>query len=259
MSAEPEPSMSVQAAPHAAIVTALVVALVWVAVAVRVIAPHNEMSAVPRTTRLPIDSLPERPVMQLAFARSQADIDAILDTAHDPERRNIASVRAGNLLDSLAPVPAYSLLLIALTLLIARASGELASGIFGAGVLLTVALALADLGENVGIAAALTSAERDEPMTSLARQFMVASAFAKWTLLGTIALGIGVVTWLQEAKWHRWLSTVCLVLGIWILATGGRHFVGILPVVAATGAHSSTTASIAVTTTRSSSSAPVAS
>ena len=75
MTAEPEHPILFSWISDTAILTTVIVAFVWVvAVAIFAIEPHNKMPD--RTTNvLPIRSLPHRPVMQLAFARSQADIE----------------------------------------------------------------------------------------------------------------------------------------------------------------------------------------
>ena len=90
------------------------------------------------------------------------------------------------------------MLLIALTLLIARGSDDEAWWLFRAGVVLVMVLALADLAENFGIARVLDAANDGGPAATWARVLMVASAFVKWTALGLIGLGLGVVTSLQQ-------------------------------------------------------------
>ena len=230
MTTESGPPMLFPRIPEAAVVTTVVIALVWVmAVAIVAIGPHNEMPA--RTTKvLPIPSLPQRPVMQLAFARNQTDIDAVLETTKASKTANIEDVRTGNTRDSLFLVPGYTVLLIALTLLIARGSDDEAWWLFRAGVVLVIVLACADLTENFGIARVLTSAEKNEDAVTWVRALMVASAFVKWTVLGLIGVGLGMVTSLQQQTQRRWLTAPLLIAGVWMLATVGRHVVGLLPV-----------------------------
>jgi len=233
MTTEPEPVTLFPRIPHAAVVTTIAVALVWVFAVGSVISRHNRMPA--RTRDLPIPSLPQRPVMQLAFARSQADVNAILElkeqsVTKEATEANIKSVTRGNELDSWYLVPGYVVLLVALTLLIARGSDDEAWWLFRAGVVLVLVLALADLAENFGIARVLTFAGKNEDAATWARLLMVASAFVKWTALGLIGLGLGVVTSLQQQTRRPWLTALLLIAGVWMLATVGRHVVGLLPV-----------------------------
>jgi hypothetical protein len=225
---------------------------VWVlAVGIFLIGPYNTMPD--RTTdALPIPSLPPRPVMQLAFARSQADIDAVLEVTKTSKDANIKAVRTGNTRDSQFLVPGYVVLLIALTLFVVRGSDNEAWWLFRAGVVLVAVLALSDLAENFGIARVLSSAEACkpenacDPAATWIRILMVASAFVKWTALGLIGLGLGVVTSLQQRPRRGWLTPLLIVFGVWWLATVSRHVIGLLPD-AATAAHSGRSASMTST------------
>ena len=232
--------------PLAAMVTALVVGVVWVIAGVAILAPHNAVKGIARTVPLPIETLPNRPVLQWARARSQDDIDTVLDRAHDSGKHNITDVRTGNILDTMLFVPGYSFFFIACIALIARSSGRAATFVFGAGLVLTVALAVADFAENQGIALALEAAERGQAMSEMARQTMVAASLAKWTLLGIMFLFLGAATALQERLWRRWVPPVLFALGIWQLAVITRHVVTLLPG-ASVVAHSGRSASITST------------
>lgn len=213
----------------AAMVTALIVGTVWVMAGAAILAPYSAVEGIVRTVPLPIDTLPKRPVVQLALARNQDDIDIVLDRAHDSGRLNIRDVRTGNILDTMLFVPGYSLFFIACIALIARSSGRAATFVFSAGVVLTVALAVADLAENQGIALVLEAAERGQAMSEMARQTMVAASLGKWTLLGLMFLFLGAATALQEGLWRRWVPPLLFVLGIWQLAIITRHVVTLLP------------------------------
>jgi len=230
MTTDIRPPMLFPRIPDRAVVTTVVVALVFVlAVAIFAIGPHNKMPS--RTTKaLPIPSLPQRPVMQLAFSWHQADVNAVLEVDKASKDANIKDVTIGNRFDSLFLVPGYTLLLIALTLLIARGSDDEAWWLFRAGVVMVILLAVADLAENFGIARVLTSAANNQDAATWVRFVMVASAFLKWTALGLIGVGLGVVTSLQQQTRRRWLTALLLIVGVWILATVGRHVVGLLPV-----------------------------
>ncbi len=67
--------------------------------------------------------------------------------------------------------------------------------------------------------------------TTWVRRVMVVSAFVKWTTLGLIGLGLGVVTSLQQRPRRRWLTPLLIVFGVWQLATVSRHVIGLLPAV----------------------------
>jgi hypothetical protein len=252
MNGHSAPSISLHAAPDAAVVTAIVVATIVVAVGVVSIAPHNQMKGIARTSPLPIATLPKGPVMQLAFARNQHDIATILHVGEQTQQDAIKAVATGNFRDTVVLVPGYTLLLIALTLLIARASGPAGMSVFGAGLVLTMALALADFAENYGIATALSAAQHGHPMSDAARRVMVAAAFSKWTLLTLIGIGLGVASALHHRKWGRRLvAPLLLAASIVMLATVARHGVTLLPVVpvapAAAPSHSGRSASMTST------------
>jgi hypothetical protein len=228
------PSLSLHAAPDAAITTMIVVTAVWVAVAVVWIAPHSQMKGITRTSSLPMATLPEQPVVQLAFARHQDDINTVLLAGEDGHQQAVAHIAAGNLLDTMVLVPGYTLLLIALSLLIARASGPAAMTVFGAGLLLATALAIADLTENYGIATALSAVQHGQVMTDAARRIMVAAAFVKWTLMALIGIGLGVAAALHHRTWgRRYVAPVLLAVSMVMLARVARHGVTLLPVMQA--------------------------
>ncbi len=225
------PQLSLHAAPNAAIATMIVVAAVVVGVALVSIAPYNQMKGITRVSPLPIATLPEHPVMQLAFARHQADINAVLLVGENRQQAAIALLATGNLLDTMVLVPGYTLLLIALSLVIARASGPAAMTVFGAGLLLTIALAIVDLTENYGIATALSAAQHGQVMTDAARRVMVGAAFAKWTLVALIGIGLGVASALHHRTWgRRFVAPLLLAVSMVMLARVARHGVTLLPV-----------------------------
>jgi hypothetical protein len=103
--------------------------------------------------------------------------------------------------------------------------------IFGAGLLVTITLAIADFTENYGIAAALTAAQHGQAMSDTARRVMVAAAFAKWTLLSLIGIGLGVSAALHHRVWgRRVVAPLLLAVSIMLLARVARHGVTLLPV-----------------------------
>jgi hypothetical protein len=225
MTSETKPAIPLRAVPDAVVVTAVLVATVWVVVGTRIITPYNQMEGLGRVTALPIQSLPARPVMHLTFARSQADVSAVLDVGNDREQLKIKAVDTGNWLDSVALVPGYTLLLIALTLLIARGSRYIGPGLFQAGVVFAISIALADLAENYGIMRVLSATGDAEPVSAWVLRLMVASAALKWMLLGLVGIGLGVVASLQEQTWRRRLSLLLLATGLLTLAPIWRHAV----------------------------------
>ena len=190
-----------------------------------IIAPYNQLKDTGRKPVLPIQSLPQRPVMQLAFARHQADVNAVLDVGHDPDKLKIKAIETGNWLDSVALVPGYTLLLVALTLLIARGSRYIGAGLFHAGVVFATTIALADLAENYGIMRVLIATGNAESVSAWVIRLMGASAALKWLLLGLLGIGLGVVASLQEQRWRRWLSLLLLATGLLTLAPIWRHAV----------------------------------
>jgi hypothetical protein len=61
---------------------------------------------------------------------------------------------------------------------------------------------------------------------------MVAAAFAKWTLLAPIGIGLGVAVALHHRKWRRRVvAPLLLAVGIVLLGRVARHGVTLLPVV----------------------------
>jgi hypothetical protein len=206
------------------------------------------MNGIVRTTPLPIHTLPERPVVQLAFARDQHDIDDILHAGKNAQHAATDAVAAGNVLDTIVLVPGYTLLLIALTLSIARACGPSGMTVFGVGLILTIALALADLTENYGLSTALSAVQHGQPMSAAARRVMVAASLTKWTLVALTASGLGGAAALHPRKWgRRFVSPVLLGLSVLMLAILTRHAVTLLPVLPPVAAHSGRSASITST------------
>src|SRR5688572_332398 len=232
MTGQSPASMSLHDAPDAAVATAIAVAVVCVTVAMVSIAPHNQMKGIARTSPLPIATLPQRPVMQLAFARNQDDINTVLHVGENTQQDAIKAVAIGNIRDTVLLVPGYTLLLMALTLLIARASGPAGMTVFGAGIILALALAIADLAENYGIATAVDTARHGQAMSDAARRVMVAAAFTKWTLLALIGISLSVAVALHRRKWgRRVVAPLLLAVSIVLLARVARHGVTLLPVV----------------------------
>jgi hypothetical protein len=237
--------------PDRRLVAVVLVTLVWtLGIALFAIGPHNRMPSRAAKT-LPIDSLPNRPVMHLALARNQADIEAVLETANTSTKdKNIDSVRTGNNRDSLLLVPGYTLLFLSLSLLIARRTRTVGAWLFRISVAAALALAVADWVENYAIARVLSSATGGEAVSAFVRIPMVLSAFAKWTILGLLAIGLGMVAALQEwekERNRRALSILLLLLGLATLATIGRHAVSLLPVQYASPYHSGRSASMTST------------
>lgn len=208
--------------PAWVVVAALLASAVWSGFAMSQIGPYNRMKA--RTTGLPIHSLPPRPVLQIEFARGPEDVESVLEVGHPSEEANIADMRAGNELDSTRLIPGYTLLLVALTLLIARGNRSTGVRLFRACVTVAIVIAVADFTENYGIARLLDALAAGTAITTGAVRLVAIPAFVKWTFLGLIGVALGVVTRLQES-WRRWLSPVLLAGGVWTLATVWRHLV----------------------------------
>ena len=142
--------------------------------------------------------------MQFAFARSQADINAVLHVDEKSKDANIAAVRAGNIRDSLLFVPGYTLLLIALTLLIARESDTKRGGCL-VQVWCWRSPSRSPIWPRTTASRGSSPRRRRTGCATWIRRVMVASAFAKWTLLGLIGIGLGVVMSLQQRTRRRWL------------------------------------------------------
>jgi hypothetical protein len=199
-----------------------VLAAIWLtSVVASSIEPFNKMSA--RTTRLPIDSLPRKPVLQLEFARGSADVETILEVGRDTQARNVSDVRKGNELDSWRLIPSYTLLFILLTLLIAQGTQRIGLRMFLVGVAVAVIIAGFDWRENSGITQLLDS-PANASITSEAAARVAQSAFIKWVLIGTFFLALGVAAYLQQT-WRRFLGSVLFLAGIWVLAPIWRHAV----------------------------------
>jgi hypothetical protein len=199
-----------------------VLAAIWLtSVVASSIEPFNRMSA--RTTRLPIDSLPRKPVLQLEFARGSADVETILEVGRDTQARNVSDVRKGNELDSWRLIPSYTLLFILLTLLVAQGTKRIGLRMFLVGVAVAVIIAGFDWRENSGITQLLNS-PANASITSEAAARVAQSAFIKWVLIGTFFLALGVAAYLQQT-WRRFLGSVLFLAGIWVLAPIWRHAV----------------------------------
>lgn len=185
------------------------------------IEPFNTMPA--RTTRLPIDSLPQKPILQLEFARGSADVEAILEVGRDTQARNVSDARRGNELDSWRLIPSYTLLFILLTLLIAQGSQRIGRQVLVVGLAVALIIAGFDWRENAGITQLLDS-PADPSITSEAAARVAQSALIKWVLIGFFFIGLGVAAFLQQT-WRRFLMPVLFLAGIWVLAPVWRHLV----------------------------------
>lgn len=168
----------------------------------------------------PIGSLPRRPVLQIELARSPSDVKAILEWGEPTHAENVEHVREGIQLDSWRLVPAYTVLFIALTLLIVRRSGQ-ARMLLLAGAVLAVAVAVADWSENRGVSRALDLIPTGG-LTEAHTAGIAARALWKWLLLGVLTAFLGIVAWLQDG-WRRALSPMLLALSASIVIPVGRH------------------------------------
>jgi hypothetical protein len=204
-----------------AVVVAVPLAI-WLTFAVGAsIEPYNEMRA--RTTRLPIESLPRKPVLQLEFARGSADVEAILEVGRGTQAQNVSDVRRGNELDSWRLIPSYTLLFVLISLLIGQGSERIGVRVFLVGAVVSLIIAGFDWRENAGISQLLDSPS-DQSITSEAAARVAQSAFIKWVLIGIFFLGLGVAAYLQQT-WRRFLAPVLLLVGVWVLAPVWRHVV----------------------------------
>lgn len=204
-------------------IVCVIATVAWCAYATSAIAPFNAMPSRTGNVRLPISSLPMLPVMQLEFARGAEDVKAILEVGRASESKNVNDVREGNELDSWYLIPGYTLLLIALSLLVAQDGRHVSVGLFMIGVTVALAIAAADFTENYGIGQIL-DAPADAVLANQTAPLVSAAAFVKWTLLGLLLIYLAVVASLPQ-NWRRWLSPVLLIAGILLLAVVGRHAV----------------------------------
>jgi hypothetical protein len=203
-------------------VAAAVPLAIWLTVAVG--ASIDRFNAMPaRTTRLPIESLPRKPVLQLEFARGSADVETILEVGRDTQARNVADVRRGNELDTWRLIPSYTLLFMLIALLIGQGSQRIGMRVFLVGAVVALIIAGFNWRENAGISRLLDS-PADQSVTSEAAARVAQSAFIKWVLIGIFFLGLGVAAYLQQT-WRRFLAPVLLLVGVWVLAPVWRHVV----------------------------------
>lgn len=195
---------------------------IWLTLAVGAsIEPFNEMPK--RTTRLPIESLPRKPVLQLEFARGSADVETILEVGRETQARNVSDVRRGNELDTWRLIPSYTLLFILLSLLVGQGSQRIGLRVFLAGAAVALIIAGFDWRENSGITRLLDS-PADPSITSEAAARVAHSAFFKWVLIGFFFIALGVAAYLQQT-WRRFLAPVLFLAGVWVLAPIWRHAV----------------------------------
>jgi len=146
--------------------------------------------------------LPDKPVLQLELGRTDAGISQILVTALDKKQTdaNIKNARAGNNLDTFIFIPAYSLVLVSIGLLLYRTIIWRTLAL--ATVFAVPIVSCSDWTENLGIAQTLHHLESDASVHHGDALRIADPSTVKWTLLLLIlcvysvhALRIGRIGW----------------------------------------------------------------
>lgn len=181
-------------------------------IAVIALGGYNRLPGRDAAVPLPMKSLGSRPVLQLELARGDADVAAILATRDDAARtRLVQNLRNGTWLDSLYLIPAYTLLLAALALLIQRGGKITSRKIFITTLWAIAAIALCDALENWGIAHVASLLDHNEPLTGVAWR-IASPALVKWILLAVVLTVLGALA-LMHSGWRLVAGALLSVAG----------------------------------------------
>lgn len=171
--------------------------------------PHNALPG-RGTAALPIDSLPERPILQVELARDAADLRAILDVGD--RAANIEDARAGNAIDSWLFIPGYAGLLAVIGLALHGSSSPRWKPLILAAIVLAAVAAGADWRENVGIERALDHFEHGRAFQDGDALSIRGPSIVKWLLLVVVLAGYGAAA-LAERPWWRQATGLVLLAG----------------------------------------------
>jgi hypothetical protein len=176
------------------------------------IGPRNKLPSRPSDVRLPIETLSgEKPILQLELARNAEDIKAILEPGD--KQQNIADARAGNWYDMFPLIPAYTLQLLGLALLVSRALPKHGSWIFRLAVVLILVIAAADYLEDIGINRVLNLMASGTSVSDF--DALSTPSIIKWLLLAVVLWGLGLASFWGPSKGYYVLAVLLLASGSW--------------------------------------------
>jgi len=204
-------------------VIVLVVCFVAAALASAKLSSYNRLTG-RGGAPLPIAGLGDRPILHLELPRSEDDLRAVL--SRGDRAKNLRDARAGNRIDSLFFVPAYTALLVVVGLLLQRGAVPRVNALLMIAVLIVPVVAACDWAENAGITRTLDHFEQGGgPQPGDAARIAYPS-LAKWWLLTLVLLIDGVAGVIAGPLWRRGLSVLLLIAGGGLAFIIARYAVG---------------------------------
>jgi hypothetical protein len=188
--------------------------LVCTAIGATVLAPFNALKG-RACAKLPMQSLGDRPIIQVELARNEDDLRAIFrppGIAEENFKQTIRDARTGNKIDSLLFIPGYAGFLLTLGVLLARSEPRYARTLFLLAVIAVPLAALCDELENRGIEKTLQHFESArEPEAGDADRIAIPS-IVKWVLLTLVLPAYGAIAIRSPQLWERFLLGAILLL-----------------------------------------------
>jgi hypothetical protein len=197
--------------PTRALVIASILLFAAAVIGTMLIGPYNRLSG-RGEAKLPMNSLGDRPILQVELARSEDDIRAVLITGDS--RANLHDATIGNRLDTFLFIPAYAGFLFTIGVLLTRADPRRASLLSLLALVVVPIIALGDWTENYGIAGTIDHiAQTGAPQAGDALRISSPS-LVKWTLLALTLLAYGGIALRISKAWSIPLGILLLGVGL---------------------------------------------
>jgi uncharacterized membrane protein len=210
---------------HTALSATAWTALILSFIGYRLIDPHNRLPSRLTSADLPIKSLPPKPILQIELGRTEQGLEQILNppgTSPDSLLSNLQHARRGNTLDTFLFIPSYTIFLMSLGILLARAS---ASKLILLAALIAVPMAaLCDWTENAGISATLNHFEADHRPHQGDAVRIADPSTVKWTLLALTLIIYGIDAVLTRQPHWIAIGVLCTPVGLLIGYTLAKYF-----------------------------------
>jgi hypothetical protein len=173
------------------------------------------------TAPLPIHSLGNQPILHIELPRDEDDLRAVF-LAGD-RAANVRDARAGNRIDSLWFIPAYSGLLAAIGIMLHRHSAPPLRAVVLGALLLLPLIAGCDWVENSGIGQTLDHFEMAGTAAAGDAARIAYPSLAKWLLLLVVLLVYGVAAVVKPPMWRRGTGVLLLALDVLLAVTLVRY------------------------------------
>jgi len=197
--------------------------LVLLVVGTALIAPHNKLPG-RGDAPLPIETLPNMPVLQIELARKEDDLVDVLtkgNLSHNLEvlptenqSRNFKDARIGNDLDTFLFIPAYAGLRMSLGLMRARGDEQWRVLLLLAALVAAPMAVGCDWAENAGISATLHHFEEPGHIPHPGDALRISTpSFIKWMTLAAVLLIYGIAGFRQIRK-QSWALAGTAVIAV---------------------------------------------